>query len=427
MRIACYGLVEEDAGSVASANFLVLKELLQQGHTIDFYAKSDFVQPDGFSDAASFQYRGVLLEGSVARRNLISPAWGGTINRLAEEWLYGKHLDAIAERVAAAHRREPYDVLLFLGVEPQFEAPPTLPVVSWVQGPPQTEWEVLARLKEQVVAVSGRVLYWKLKAFYAYKQRYLRNCLGRADQLICGSDWSRRQIERFGVSVNRTHVLPYPIDLDLFVPDADVEPLHTDRQTFLWLGRIDPRKRLDLMLEAFRGLLQERRDVHLEIVGRLSYAPEYKTLIEDFPHPEHLTYRDHVDRGVVPALLNAADVLVQPSEDENFGSSVAEALACGTPVVVGPTNGTGEFCGDAAIRFGAYTAEAIRGALTESLQVLHDDEAGIARTARREAERQFEIGNIVGRLEKMLRACTRSANPDQAKRGTSHALASQPL
>ena len=56
----------------------------------------------------------------------------------------------------------------------------------------------------------------------------------------------------------------------------------------------------------------------------------------------------------VPALLREATVLVQTSENENFGSSVAEALACGTPVVVGPSNGTADYIDEHSMIFGDY-------------------------------------------------------------------------
>jgi glycosyltransferase involved in cell wall biosynthesis len=41
--------------------------------------------------------------------------------------------------------------------------------------------------------------------------------------------------------------------------------------------------------------------------------------------------------------LRRHDVLCQPSDEENFGSSVAEAQACGLPVIVGRTNGNADY------------------------------------------------------------------------------------
>ncbi|CAM3259353.1 glycosyltransferase family 4 protein [Rhodothermus bifroesti] len=402
MRIACYGLVEEHAGSVASADFLILEELLRRGHQVDLFAKADFVrQPEGLTRWPQFRYEGILLDNLQEFRQRWAWALKWLPRQVVEDWIYRKHLTAIAHRLRTQHQRHPYDVLLFLGVGAQF-AIDGLPVVAWLQGPPQTEWQALHRLRRQLVALCGWSLYLKLWAFYQYKQRAARRELSRCQAVICGSEWSRNHLVAFGVPAERAFALPYPFDLQLFRPNPEVPPRRPGRRTLLWLGRIDPRKRLDLMLEAFALLLRERRDVHLEIIGRFTYAPQYQRLIEQFPYPEHLTYCGHIARTAVPALLQAVDVVVQPSEDENFGSAVAEALCCGKPVVVGPTNGTGEYCGSAAFRFAEYTPEALRDALRAALQAVEADPVGWATRARQTAEARFDVRRVVDDLEEIL-------------------------
>jgi len=401
MRVACYGLAERDAGSVASANFLLLEELVSRGHEIDFYAKSDYVRPQGLLQYSNFHYKGVLLENSSAVRSALPRFVGDGLHRIADEWLHARHLKAIGKLARNSHREAPYDAMLFLGVEPQFDTG-SIPTVSWPQGPPQTEWKAIRRLKNQIITHAGRLLYWKLCAYYAYRQRVQRRDLQRANDVISVSEWSRQYIKEAGVPDQHTHVIPYPFDLNLFDPDNDAAPLHPGRSTFLWLGRIDPRKRLDLMLDAFKYLVQCRQDVHLEVVGRLNYAPGYKKLIDNFPYPSHLTYREHVPRAEVPPLMNAVDVLVQPSENENFGSSVAEALCCGTPVILGPTNGTAEFCGDAAFQFDTYRPEALYQQMKLSLEVLDHSDSDLSTLARQTAEKHFDPKHVVSQLEAVL-------------------------
>lgn len=402
MRIACYALVEQHAGSVASANYLILEELLRRGHQVDLFAKADFVrQPEGLAHQPHFHYEGVLLEQLRKWRDRLQPMLRGGLERIVEDWIYRKHLEAIAWRVAERHRRKPYDVLLFLGVGAQFGVE-GLSTVAWLQGPPQTEWQAIHRLRHRLIELSGQMLYWKLWAFYRHRQQVARRELARCQAVICGSEWSRQHLIAFGIPAERVFALPYPFDLELFRPAPNVPPRHPGRRTFLWLGRIDPRKRLDLMLEAFALLLEKRRDVHLEIIGRFTYAPGYRRLIEDFPLPEHLTYAPYVPRTEVPDLLRSVDVVVQPSEDENFGSTVAEALCCGKPVVIGPTNGTAEYCGAAAFRFNSYTPEALCEALLQALEALEASPTAIATVARQTAEQQFDVRRVVGRLEKVL-------------------------
>ncbi|SHL06477.1 glycosyltransferase family 4 protein [Rhodothermus profundi] len=406
MRIACYALVEQHAGSVASANYLVLEELLRRGHQVDLFAKADFVRkPEGLARWPNFHYRGVLLKELLALRDRWRSLLRGGLERIVEDWIYRKHLEVIARRVAVQHRQDPYDVLLFLGVGAQFQVG-GVPVVAWLQGPPQTEWQAIRRLRDRLIELSGRTLYWKLWAFYRHRQRTARRELARCQAVICGSQWSRQHVIAFGVPAERVFALPYPFDLELFCPRPATPPRYPGRRTLLWLGRIDPRKRLDLMLDAFALLLKKRRDVHLEIIGRFTYAPEYRRLIETFPFPEHLTYAPAIARLEVPELLRSVDVVVQPSEDENFGSTVAEALCCGRPVVLGPTNGTGEYCGEAAFRFERYTPEALCRALETALQAVETDPARLAQVARQTAEQQFDVRRIVDQLEAILARTT---------------------
>ena len=367
LRIACYGLAEEHAGSVASANYLILRELLTHDVTIDFFAKSDFVREEFLFSDEKFYYDGTLLNGLTTVQDQSDLLQGGIVGRMADEGIYRAHLWSIGEKVARWHAIAPYDVLLFLGVEPQFAAPPGVPVVSWVQGPPQTEWKAIQEVEDVVVATSGRILLEKLRVFYALKRLTVLHALRDTQCIICGSRWSRGHIVSEGFEASQVHALPYPVDFDVFKPLSQQAPLHPGRKTLLWLGRIDPRKRLDLMLDGFAELLQQRRDVHLHIVGWFSYAPELRELLDRFPFPGHLTYEERRPREDMPVLLSQADVLVQPSEAENFGSAVAEALSCGTPVVVGPTNGTAEYCGPAAYRFDHYTPDSLAKAMQEAL------------------------------------------------------------
>jgi glycosyltransferase involved in cell wall biosynthesis len=102
----------------------------------------------------------------------------------------------------------------------------------------------------------------------------------------------------------------------------------------LFLGRIHPIKRLDLLAAAFDRVLQHHPDAHLVIAGpdedghRAQIAPLFTAF------GDAVTWTGRVDEAGKRELLNAAAVLVMCSDAESFGMSVAEAMAAGTPVVV---------------------------------------------------------------------------------------------
>src|SRR5207237_4252463 len=102
-------------------------------------------------------------------------------------------------------------------------------------------------------------------------------------------------------------------------------------------------------------------DARALVVGDVTKDPAMRRIPEGVRG--RFEARPPVPRTDVPRLLAECDVLVQPSHNENFGFSVAEALASGRPVVVGPTNGTGEYGGDVGFRFGDYTPSTVADAM----------------------------------------------------------------
>jgi glycosyltransferase involved in cell wall biosynthesis len=121
-----------------------------------------------------------------------------------------------------------------------------------------------------------------------------------------------------------------------------------------------------------------------------------------FPYPGRLQYRPHIDRREVPALLSQHDVLAQPSVEEDFGSSVAEAQACGLPVIVGQTNGNADYLSSRDIHLADDGAETFAEALTEMYRRKRSGEWGNPAISRAVAEAHFHIDRVTGELIRIL-------------------------
>jgi glycosyltransferase involved in cell wall biosynthesis len=121
-------------------------------------------------------------------------------------------------------------------------------------------------------------------------------------------------------------------------------------------------------------------------------------LIEQFARREQVKYVPHLSRPRVPELIQEAAVLAQTSENENFGSSVAEALACGVPVVVGPTNGTADYIDETSEIFDLYRAESVGAAIVRVLEHRREKPALVQHSTRAAAERWFALSTVVDRL-----------------------------
>jgi glycosyltransferase involved in cell wall biosynthesis len=102
----------------------------------------------------------------------------------------------------------------------------------------------------------------------------------------------------------------------------------------LFLGRLHPIKRLDLLAAAFAQVAAAAPDVHLVIAGPDESG--HRATIEPLfaPARSRVRWCGAVDGAVKAGLLCGAAALVLCSDSESFGMSAAEALAAGVPVVV---------------------------------------------------------------------------------------------
>ena len=108
-----------------------------------------------------------------------------------------------------------------------------------------------------------------------------------------------------------------------------------DKRLALFLGRIHPKKACDVLIEAFATVLGKNPEWHLVISGPDQVGWQQKLIaLAHARGIEHaITWTGLITGDVKYGALKAAEVFVLPSHQENFGIVVAEALACGTPVL----------------------------------------------------------------------------------------------
>lgn len=135
-------------------------------------------------------------------------------------------------------------------------------------------------------------------------------------------------------------VVPIGLDLDAYAPrppDAFRARWREvgNRRLVLFLGRLHPKKGLDILAEAFGSLAQARDDLHLVIAGPDDGARgATEDRLAELGARDRVTFTGMLRGEDKLAALSAADVFVLPSRSENFGIAVVEAMACGVPVVV---------------------------------------------------------------------------------------------
>jgi glycosyltransferase involved in cell wall biosynthesis len=180
-----------------------------------------------------------------------------------------------------------------------------------------------------------------LAPFLSYLRLWDRLAADRVDQFIAISREIRRRIAKF---YRRDSTIIYPpVDLARF--DVCGEP----GDYYLFVGRLLPYRRLDVMIEAFNRLGRP-----LLIAG----SGRDRQRLESLANP-NVTFLGYVDDGDLPDLMARSRAFVWPGE-EDFGIAPIQAMAAGRPVIAYAAGGALDTVipGTGAL-FAAQTPEAI--------------------------------------------------------------------
>jgi len=203
--------------------------------------------------------------------------------------------------------------------------------------------------------------------------------------------------EAYGIGDERVHVVHHGVEADVFAP-ASQGAVAAVRGRFgiggpyvLFLGGIEPRKNLEMLVRAFGRT--DVRDVWLVIAGGpVRWFPQAADRLEAsialLPDAvrDRIVVTGYVSERDKLALLSGATTLAYPSLYEGFGFPVLEAFAAGVPVLTSNVSSLPEVAGDAAVLVDPGDVDAVAAALTE---LIVDDDlravlsaAGVARAAR---------------------------------------------
>jgi glycosyltransferase involved in cell wall biosynthesis len=177
----------------------------------------------------------------------------------------------------------------------------------------------------------------------------------------------------------------------------------------LFLGRLSPRKRLDVLIRAFAQLRSPIADaVRLVIAGNdMGAEAGAHRLVRELGIEEHVTFTGLLTQGERIEALVDADVTVYPSEHEIFGLVPVESLLARTPVVVAGDSGCGEVIGQ--IGGGKVVPVGDAGALAVAIDAILDDPRhwrAAAAIAGDRARATFGEDVVAGRVELLYKELT---------------------
>lgn len=195
-----------------------------------------------------------------------------------------------------------------------------------------------------VCRAMGKPVVWSPRGALQRWQRSRRNRAKRAWELGCRLIMPRRTVLHLTSEMERVESLRrFPRVRSVVIPNGIEIPAEAEhpctqpggRIRLGFIGRLDPKKGIENLLEACRILKDSNAAFSLSVAGRgeSNYTVSLQSKISDLGLRQEVTMLGHVSGASKRAFFEHADIVVVPSYTENFGMVVAEALANGVPVI----------------------------------------------------------------------------------------------
>ena len=230
-----------------------------------------------------------------------------------------------------------------------------------------------------VVTVHDLSFFLYPELFRRYNRLYLqaltRRTVARAVRVIADSASTRADILRLlGTPPEKVSVIPAGVGVEMR-PIGAAEQMQALRRRYglpehiiLYLGTLEPRKNLPLLLEAYAQLRRTGCTHRLVLAGGKGwYYEDIEATVTRLGLREEVLFPGHVPDEELPLWYNAADLFVYPSLYEGFGLPPLEAMACGTPVITSNAASLPEVVGDAGLIVDAHSAPALAEAMAQLL------------------------------------------------------------
>jgi glycosyltransferase involved in cell wall biosynthesis len=276
-----------------------------------------------------------------------------------------------------------YDTWSVLGIPPLGMLHPTLRGVDLIHAPslavpPRSGARLIVTVHDAATLVAPETYPARGRRFH---RRGFAAAARRADLVIAPTNAAAEEIlARTAIRPDQVRVVPHGVEqrqVSLGVAEATRATLGLgDEPYVLWVGTLEPRKNLLVLLDAFRAVVRAGLPERLVIAGPAGWrgAPRaVAAFAEDLGDRIRFTGAVRADR--LAALYRGASLFAFPSIHEGFGLPVLEAMAQGAAVVCSDIPALREVGGPAA----RFVPPTDAGAWGETLVALLGDEAERAR------------------------------------------------
>ena len=181
-----------------------------------------------------------------------------------------------------------------------------------------------------------------------------------------------------------------------------------EKRVLLFLSRIHPKKGCDLLLKAFARTMSADPNLHLVMAGPsdVGWQAHLERLAQSLGVGDRVTWTGMLSGEYKWGAFYAADAFVLPSHQENFGIAVAEALACGLPVLISDKiNIWREIIADSAGLVAEDTETGITKLLQNWLALTSEERQNMRKKAFQCFHGHFQIETAAESFIETVRAC----------------------
>jgi len=234
-----------------------------------------------------------------------------------------------------------------------------------------------------------------------YRWSLMRRLHRFAEVVVVGEE-ERTWMLKAGLPPERVHVIPCGAATSQFQP---AEQKHEGGVRFVIASRLVEQKGCHYSIAAFAEVAAAYPDASLDIYGDGPAHAELVRLVDSHHLTEQVTFHGLVDSATLARVLPDHDVFLQHSLDvEGFGVSIAEAMACGLPVVATSVGGIVDLVADGATGF--LVAERDSSAMAQAMLRLTESATlreRMGHAARVRVVESFDAFALAGRLAQLVK------------------------
>lgn len=211
-------------------------------------------------------------------------------------------------------------------------------------------------------------------------ERHLQKSADNAEHIVTISEFSRNEIaEQLSIPKEKISVAYCGVDTGFYCPandvsDKEIVRKYTDDKYILYVGTLEPRKNIPVLLDAFRIVSSKNPSLKLILAGKLGWHSEgVSNAIETSPVKDRIILTGYISDTEKRALYRNAEAFVFPSLYEGFGMPPIEAMACGTGCVCADTSSLPEVTKGNALLFSSDDYEEAASLIIKMIEMKSDN------------------------------------------------------